>query len=531
MTVMPTRQTHARAPLDPASTDRSSIDELDAAICKLARRMNADTYRLLMLVREFDDRLGWAKWSFRNCAEWLAWRCGLSLSAARERVRTAQALREMPAVSAAFADGRLSYSKVRALTRVVQWHDEDRLVAYALRTTAAQVEERCREIRNASPDESVGGAWRAWERRALTISRNASRGVMTITVDVPIEEGEVIAQAIERAAETGEAATGIEFASARSSSKRRDFVAESSANADGSAPNGWRAQQADALVAVARAYLGSNGMDHDGVGCNGSDHNDRDRNGSDPNDRDRKAGTRNCRSVRASKSTASTADHYQVIVHVDDSALRGGTGRSDLPMETVKRLTCDGSLITVVEDDDGRPLDVGRKRRTVSTSLKRALWSRDRHCSFPGCCNVRYVDAHHIHHWADGGETSLENLTLLCSHHHRLLHEGGFGIRRADDGAIFFHRADGRVIPRHGYRLEDLHDDDVEGDPSAEVQCELVENWGGPSVQVRRERGERFGDPSAEVWRRLGEGAEDPSAEVRESAGVYRIVTRSRLSA
>jgi hypothetical protein len=516
MTATPARQTHARAPLDSASTDRSSIDELDAAICKLARRMNADTYRLLMLVREFDDRFGWAKWSFRSCAEWLAWRCGLSLSAARERVRTAQALREMPAISAAFADGRLSYSKVRALSRVVQWHDEDRLLAYALQTTAAQVEERCREIRNASPDESVGGAWRAWERRGLTISRSASRGVMTITVDVPIEDGEVIAQAIERAAEAGESATGLEFAAARSSSRSRDFVAERSASADGGAPNGWRAQQADALVTVARAYLGSNGMDHDGGDRNGADHNDGDCNGADHNGGDRKAGIQSCRSVHASKRTTSAADRYQVIVHVDDSALHGGIGRSDLPIETVKRLTCDGRLITVVEDDGGRPLDVGRKRRTVSTSLKRALWSRDRHCSFPGCHNVRYVDAHHIHHWAEGGETSLRNLTLLCSYHHRLLHEGGFGIRRGEDGAIHFQRADGRVIPRHGYRLEDVCDDDGEGDPSAEVRREFVES---------------LADLSAEVRRRLGEGAADPSAEVREPAGVYGILTRSRLSA
>jgi Domain of unknown function (DUF222)/HNH endonuclease len=121
---------------------------------------------------------------------------------------------------------------------------------------------------------------------------------------------------------------------------------------------------------------------------------------------------------RRAASTAAAADHYQVVVHVDDSALRGGLGRSDLPTETVKRLTCDGSLITIVEDDRGTPLDVGRKQRTVSTPLKRALWSRDRHCSFPGCHNRRYVDAHHIRHWASGGETSLDNLTLLCSHHH-----------------------------------------------------------------------------------------------------------------
>jgi hypothetical protein len=122
-------------------------------------------------------------------------------------------------------------------------------------------------------------------------------------------------------------------------------------------------------------------------------------------------------------------------------------------------LTCDCSLVTVIEDEDGNPLDVGRKRRTVTTALKRALWSRDRGCTFPGCRNKRYVEAHHIRHWANGGATRVENLALLCSQHHTLLHEGGFSIRRGDDGEIRFARGDGRLIPRCGYRLEDMQDD------------------------------------------------------------------------
>ena len=132
-----------------------SIEDLDLEICRLARQLNAQTYRLLLLVRDFDDRFGWAKWGLRNCAEWLAWRCGLTLSAAREKVRTSQALRSLPAISAAFADGRLSYSKVRALTRVAHLSDEDLLLAYALEATAAQVEERCRQMRNVEPESGM----------------------------------------------------------------------------------------------------------------------------------------------------------------------------------------------------------------------------------------------------------------------------------------------------------------------------------------------------------------------------------------
>src|SRR5690606_21299532 len=148
-----------------------SIDELDAAICRLSRQLNAGTYRWLVLVREFDDRMGWRKWGCRHCAEWLALRCHLSLPAAREQGRKAQALRRLPLISAAFADGRLSYSMARALTRVAERHNEEALLAHALEVTAAQLEERCREMRNSEP-ESVLGAQRAWERRSLTLRRN-----------------------------------------------------------------------------------------------------------------------------------------------------------------------------------------------------------------------------------------------------------------------------------------------------------------------------------------------------------------------
>ena len=219
------------------STDRS-IEDLDVEICRLARQMNAETYRMLTLVRDFDDRFGFAKWGFPSCAEWLAWRCGLSLSAAREKVRTAQALRGLPTISAAFADGRLSYSKVRALTRVAAVHDEDLLLAYALDATASQVEERCRQIRNVEP-ESVEMARRVWERRSLTLFRDRARGVVRIVVELPEADGELVGRAIENAVAAGDVAFGVEFAS----------NPERSADA-------WRAQQADALVAIAKTYLG-----------------------------------------------------------------------------------------------------------------------------------------------------------------------------------------------------------------------------------------------------------------------------------
>jgi uncharacterized protein DUF222/HNH endonuclease len=412
-----------RTPTSPAQ----SIDDLDVAIRRLASGINAQSYRFLVLVREFDDRFGWMKWSCRSCAEWLAWRCDLSVSAAREHVRTAHALRGLPAISAAFAEGKLSYSKVRALTRAAHLHDEDLLLAYALQSTAAQVEERCRQIRNVAP-ESAEEAQRAWQRRSLSIWRNAANGTLRITVELPIEEGEIVARAIEHAVETGDVPTGPE-----------------------PGEQSWYAQQADGLVAVAKDYL------HGGA-----------------------------------SGSSSTADHCQVVLHVEEQALRGGAGRSDLPIDTIKRLTCDGSVLTVVEGADGTPLDVGRKQRTVSTVLKRALWSRDRGCTFPGCGNKRYIDAHHVRHWADGGETSADNLTLLCSYHHRLLHEGGYRIAIGADGERYFQRPDGRAIPRGGYALDDVLDDGVDvaalcedENPSAEAWLAAVVNGRNAATDAR----------------------------------------------
>jgi len=374
--------------------ENDSIDDLDRAIVNLAARINAASHDLLRLIGRFDERAGWLKWGFQNCAEWLHWRCDLSVSAAREKVRVAQAMKTLPAIGAAFADGRLSYSKVRALTRVANRSNEDELVCFALRTTAARVEERCRELRCGTED-CTGEANRAHAGRSLTVHRDPVRGTMRITVELPLESGELIDKALDQAREAS-VASGPEFAE-----------------------ESWSAQQADALVAMARGYL-----------------------------------TGEC------EASAGTSENYRVTVHVDRSALTEGRGRAGLPIESVRRLACDAETVVIVEDDDGQPLSVGRKTRTVPTAIKRALWARDRGCRFPGCGKRRFVDAHHIQHWAAGGETALGNLLLLCTRHHRLVHEGGFRLEKDYRDCWFFKRPDGRAVPSCGYRPEDILDDD-----------------------------------------------------------------------
>jgi len=109
--------------------------------------------------------------------------------------------------------------------------------------------------------------------------------------------------------------------------------------------------------------------------------------------------------------------------------------------------------------------------------IKRALIARDKSCAFPGCHHTRFVDAHHIEHWSAGGETSLDNLMLLCSQHHKLVHESGFTIQRDYQNHWFFKRPDGRAVPACGYRIQDTMDDDI-GDVSRQAgpRSELISN-------------------------------------------------------
>ncbi|MBT8077531.1 MAG: HNH endonuclease [Gammaproteobacteria bacterium] len=373
---------------------REHIDALDGAIVRLSARINAANYELLQLIRQFDERAGWLRWGFDNCVEWLAWRCDLGLSAAREKVRVAHALKTLPAVSASFASGTLSYSKVRAMTRVTHLVDEKELLAFALKTAASRVQERCRELRCGSED-SMRDANRAHAGRSLTVRRDAARGTMVFTLEVPMESGELIDRALDKARET-------------QTSSAPEFAEQS-----------WSALQADAMLQIASDFLAGN----------------------------------------SSSATNSTSDNYQVTVHVDQSALEKGQGRAGLPVESVRRIACDSSVIRIVEDKDGEPLSVGRKTRIVPSAIKRALQARDRGCAFPGCHHKRFVDAHHVKHWSAGGETCLDNLLLLCSRHHRLVHEGGFTIEKDYRNRWFFRRPDGRAVPRCGYRAADMRDD------------------------------------------------------------------------
>lgn len=147
------------------------------------------------------------------------------------------------------------------------------------------------------------------------------------------------------------------------------------------------------------------------------------------------------------------APSAQVVIHLDKD-LGAGAGAmaaslddgTHVSAETLRRVACDGGVVAAVVDEQAGVLDVGRRTRTIPTAIKRALWLRDQGCRFPGCANHRFVHGHHVQHWFHGGRTSLDNLLLLCSFHHRLVHEGGFTIAPAEGAKIEVRAPSGALL-------------------------------------------------------------------------------------
>jgi hypothetical protein len=385
---------HVVATSEPvAELDRRLGDE----IAELSAHLDAATARLLALIREFDARGGW-NYGFRSCAHWLSWRIGMELGAAREHVRVARALGSLPRLADALAQGELSYSKVRALTRVATPETEERLLAVGQAGTACHVERIVRGWRRVDRLAEAREATRRHKARALHMYQDED-GMVVIGGRLEPEDGAVFMQALAAAREVLYQRTR----GADAAETTRDVPAETST---------VEQQQADALVLLAEAAL------HHGL---------------DP---------------------GAPAERYQVVVHVDapvladaeapgQSVLDGGT---HVPAGTSQRLACDAARVIMRHDPDGQIVEVGARTRTIPPAIRRALHHRDRGCRFPGC-GLPFGQGHHLRHWAQGGPTTLSNLAMLCRRHHRSVHEEGYQVERQPDGELRFKRPDGRLLP------------------------------------------------------------------------------------
>ena len=171
------------------------LERLEAQICELAGHLTAATCRFLLLVGDFDARRGWESWELPSCGAWLAWKCQLAPGTAREQVRVARALRDLPVIRAGFAAGRLSYAKVRALTRIATSATEEGLAELAEPMTGGQLERFVRAHRTVTRanDQSARVA------RRLTWRIDDEDGSLAMTVRLPALEGQVLVQALRAA--------------------------------------------------------------------------------------------------------------------------------------------------------------------------------------------------------------------------------------------------------------------------------------------------------------------------------------------
>jgi len=321
---------------------------------------------------------GWNCRATRDCAHWLNWKCGIDLGAARERVRTARALVKLPLLSAAMGRGEISYSNVRAITRVATPENEHFFLQIAPHGTAHHVETLVRAYRRAEEQE-LSREQQQQLHREVRYYWDID-GSLALRARLPADVGALVLKALEAA------------------------VPETPPIDKPS----WSHRRADALAVIVESFLA-----HGAEAMRGG-------------------------------------ERHQILVHVSAETLGAGGGERceiedgpALAAETARRLACDASVVTIVENEKGEPLNVGRKTRSIPPAIQRALNARDKGCRFPGCTHKKYTDAHQIKHWAKRGETKMSNLVTLCRFHHRKVHEGQVIVQVIDDGAIRFLQPNG----------------------------------------------------------------------------------------
>jgi hypothetical protein len=431
-------------------------DALEERLASFAAELAATEAQFLDHVVELDVRGLWGRQGARSAAHWLSWRLGLQLGAARERVRVAHALLHLPAVSAAFRSGELSYCKVRALTRVATPASEDQLLEIAFGATGAQLERVARAWRNVLVAERSASA---------TLSRSLRRrteadGSVVYTLRVPPDDAGVLDVALDRA----RSIVLDEHGEAVETPEETELAAE--------LVNGtpWLRAAADAFVLVAESFVAT------GVGSRGDGlavvvHADLDAldppNVSDEPGPDRAVGEPS-EGVRAGAGRA---------------PFRTAEGQPLLRATALRRM-CEASVV-VMAHRGGLPVDLGRAARHASLRQRRLLAHRDGGCCrFPACTQRRRLIPHHVQWWSRDGRTDLDNLVLLCPSHHRAVHEVGYTVVALGAGRFRFGTPAGRQLPET-WRTTASGVRESLPRPPVQVAARRHPTWGGERLDLR----------------------------------------------
>ena len=438
---------------------RARSAELEPQIIKLAGEINAADYRFLKLLAEFDDNHGWWGDGIKSFAHWLNYMIGLNEVVAREKVRVARALSDLPLIDEAFRLGKLSYSKVRAITRIGTPNNQDFLLMIAEYGTASHIEHLARKYRLCQRLDAEVDPDELWKKDRAFYYRIDEDGMYLFEGRLPAEEGAVIIKAIDmmRKAIRRERGDDPEQVQARIMAQRaqqQDDQGESQSRTD---------IQSEPRSQKDQPHIQSQSQPH----CQHSTGNEnasqnvsaetfiQDINPPDILDDQASALTQLAEHYleTANKSSPHTSlsEKYQVLLHINaneahiDHQINQGDichveNNKFLSREVARQLACDTHMRVVLEDDDGKVLNIGRKSRTIPRAIAHALNIRDGGCRYPGCTQHFWTDAHHVRHWAAGGETKLENLITLCRFHHTQLHKDVYEIQVKDQDFVFINQ-------------------------------------------------------------------------------------------
>lgn len=368
--------------LTPADVAGMSNEQLAAHLDGLFRLRSAVDGRVLVLLGEAERRQAFRDDGATSAENWAVERFSVAVPTARALVRVAEKAWDLPQLTEALQEGEITFDKLRVVAEVATPENDTELVEVARERSVRELAEVARSHRQAPPRSE---ATMDHDRRSLRFNET----FRTMTVQLPPESFAETRNCIE--------------------SMARDVPS------DGETP--WDQRMCDGFMGLVRSRSQGSGGGEEG-----------------------------------------TKSPFFVVVHVPLAALVDESGEgSDLAGElerdgllsagTVQQIACDATVAVAIDDDAGRTMYEGRRRRDPTGPQRREVRRRDRHCRFPGCANVTFTNTHHIKRWKpDRGPTDIDNLCLLCVHHHHLVHQGDWTMSGNANEELTFVGPSGRVM-------------------------------------------------------------------------------------
>jgi hypothetical protein len=371
--------------LDPVRLSGSSNEQLSKAAKELQRVRNKIDAELIAVLGEIDRREAFVKDGASSLAQWSVAHLSLSSLQARKLSTRAHRLSQLPALNRELAHGNLSVDQIDPLLSIARPQTDEALARKAQGWSVAQCSRYARHTKLLRAAQGHGSPPKTEKERFFSM-RQLSDGGWSLSGHLEEESGAMVCNALSQLAQhTGpDPHTGVY--------------------------DSWGERMAEALVDLVSA--GSQAVD---------------------------------------------PALPSIVVHIEGSVLdkskigiaqlegaKDGTGL--LSREAAERLSCDALWQVLTEDDQGTPVNLGRRRRSAPHWLRSLLMCRDGCCRFPGCQAVRFLHAHHMEHWSQGGGTDPENMVLICSRHHKFLHEGHWHIEGKPSEQLFFVSPEGERL-------------------------------------------------------------------------------------